>query len=398
MRLMEFQVENYRSFRHRQRVELRPLTLFFGWNSGGKSALLRFLPLLAESVRARKVLELGGLVARGATWRDMVCRQHKHPKLSFSLSWCHEAMTATESWTINGEFDGRSIGVDRLKGTNNTGSTFEWTAAEHPGIEPDELSLALAPPSFLSEAQRTQRDALLQDGIDWITGIRIPPPRIYSFAGTRPKRLRPDGSNAIDYVLFRQESGRVTPPIEELEAFFKPLGLHCQAEDVAESIFRLTLTPLNTPAARVNLLDTGEGYAQVLPVLVALAQTRQQNRILCLEQPELHLHTHAQTVLAERLIAAANVKPSLEEQSLILVETHSEVVLASVQLAIARGTIPPERVRIYWVESTSDGTSQLFPVDFDVLGRPTSPIIVDAFAQAIRLGDELIKVRRGKRA
>ncbi|MBK3434390.1 AAA family ATPase [Pseudomonas sp. CCI1.1] len=49
--LKSFSVENYRSFSRKQDIELRPLTLFFGWNSGGKSALLRFLPLVAESLR-----------------------------------------------------------------------------------------------------------------------------------------------------------------------------------------------------------------------------------------------------------------------------------------------------------------------------------------------------------
>ncbi|HUW80902.1 MAG TPA: ATP-binding protein, partial [Acidocella sp.] len=42
--LTGFSIENYRAFARRQDIDIRPLTLFFGWNSGGKSALVRFLP------------------------------------------------------------------------------------------------------------------------------------------------------------------------------------------------------------------------------------------------------------------------------------------------------------------------------------------------------------------
>lgn len=401
MKLIEFQVENYRSFASRQTVVLRPLTLFFGRNSGGKSALLRFLPLLSESIRADTVIELGGQVARGATWRDIVCRQNRHPKLGFTLSWQAGAQAATEKWIINGEFDGRSIGVDRVNLSTQGGPLLELIAADATDDPQDALaSLTLSHEQFtpfLPDELRVRRAAQLRDGIDWLTGIRTSPPRIYPYAGAQPTRLRPDGSNAIDYVLYGQERPSVIPLAQEFGAFFEPLGLRLRAEMVAESIFRLTLNALKSPEASVNLLDTGEGYAQVLPVLVALARTRQKRRILCLEQPELHLHTHAQTVLASRLIGAAIASPDLDEQSSILVETHSEVVLASVQLAIARGELSPERVRVYWVEANAQGISQIYPVDFDVLGRPTSPVMVDAFAQAIQLGDELMKVRRGKR-
>ena len=50
MSVASFEVENYRSFAERTSMILRPLTLLFGYNSSGKSALLRFLPLLAAAV------------------------------------------------------------------------------------------------------------------------------------------------------------------------------------------------------------------------------------------------------------------------------------------------------------------------------------------------------------
>ena len=108
--------------------------------------------------------------------------------------------------------------------------------------------------------------------------------------------------------------------------------------------------------------------------------------MVCIEQPELHLHTSAQLELSKVLISVAksNDRPS------VLVETHSEVLLTSVQLAIANGDLSPEDVRVYWVESLRNGTSDAIPVDFDENGRPTNSVLASAFNEAIQLGQELI--------
>ena len=58
MRLARFSVENYRAFVDRASLELRPLTLLFGYNSAGKSALLRFLPIIGASSSSGQISPL----------------------------------------------------------------------------------------------------------------------------------------------------------------------------------------------------------------------------------------------------------------------------------------------------------------------------------------------------
>jgi len=53
MPIQSFTLKNYRSFVDRTTIELRPLTLLFGYNNSGKSALLRALPLLADSLNGQ---------------------------------------------------------------------------------------------------------------------------------------------------------------------------------------------------------------------------------------------------------------------------------------------------------------------------------------------------------
>jgi predicted ATPase len=141
------------------------------------------------------------------------------------------------------------------------------------------------------------------------------------------------------------------------------------------------------PEVRINLCDTGEGYSQVLPVLLALARAAHGGpNLLCLEQPELHLHTRAQAQLAKVLVSTAKAAT----QPSILVETHSEVLLTSVQLAIANGDIASKDVRVYWVESGTNGTSQATAVDFDEFGRPNNSMLAVAFDEALALGQQLL--------
>jgi len=91
-RLTAIELTRWRAFERTHRIELRPITLLFGWNNTGKSALLRALPLIADSARPDAVtpLNLKGEVARGATFRDVSWRGERKG-LSIALEWEGEA-------------------------------------------------------------------------------------------------------------------------------------------------------------------------------------------------------------------------------------------------------------------------------------------------------------------
>jgi predicted ATPase len=115
--------------------------------------------------------------------------------------------------------------------------------------------------------------------------------------------------------------------------------------------------------------------------------------MLCLEQPELHLHTRAQAELATCFVDT--VKDARAPH--LLVETHSEVLLTSIQLAIANGELKPEMVRVYWVEARGDGTSDAVSIDFDEAGRPSNSALTVAFNEAIELGQALMTKQLAKK-
>lgn len=402
MLLSAFSVENYRAFARRQDIEIRPLTLFFGWNSGGKSALVRFLPLLAESVQVGgPPIWLAGEVGRGATWPELVCRSTERPLLRFGLRWAGRSRgpsvadipPMTAEWEVNGDLAGRwqetvslSLGIDS-EACSFSVSQVRRQSGLIPRLEPDD------PWDHNLDVLEAHLGQLASE-IQWISGVRVRPPRVATYGGGASPILRPDGGNAVEHLIAAQQQSTVAPLMEATQKFFAGLGEQLVLDNPMEGAWRLLLHPAGAPRVRVNLCDTGEGYTQVLPVLVALARARAGGpHLLCLEQPELHLHTRAQAALASLLVETAKTVP----RTSLLVETHSEVLLTSIQLAIARGEITPGMVRTYWVESRPDGTSDAVPVDFDDQGRPTSTAMIGAFDEAIRLGQELVMMQMPKR-
>ena len=89
MPLKSFEVENYRAFVEPAKVELKELTLLFGYNNAGKSALARVLPLLRDSCFERRGLPLNleSAAVRGGEFEDLRSRQTGTRKIILVLEW-----------------------------------------------------------------------------------------------------------------------------------------------------------------------------------------------------------------------------------------------------------------------------------------------------------------------
>src|SRR5262249_7190501 len=122
----------------------------------------------------------------------------------------------------------------------------------------------------------------------------------------------------------------------------------------------------------VNIADVGLAVSQCLPVIVALRAVRPR-QIVFIEQPEVHLHPEAQVALAEILLQAASRK------AIVIVETHSDLLLTSVQGLIASGKFPPELVKLHWFSRDADGCTRVDSADLDKNGSygKTWPIDFD---------------------
>ncbi|RYD67217.1 MAG: hypothetical protein EOP84_30680, partial [Verrucomicrobiaceae bacterium] len=230
----------------------------------------------------------------------------------------------------------------------------------------------------------------LRSRVQWIDGVRARPKRDVQRTGSAPASLTPNGSNVAEILVERPEL------VEDIRRFYANLNpaRDLEVREVLELGHRITLNPKSQASFRINLVDTGEGMAQVLPVLVAAALAAREGpgALLAVEEPESHLHPDAQTVLARHLCAiASSPKPPT-----LLMETHSRVFLLAVQLAIAEG-LPSERVGLVWVDQDDAGRSTITPVQLEATGHPRAGWPATALAEDLRLASELARLDLNRR-
>lgn len=399
--LTAFTVENYRSFLEKTRIELRPLTLLFGYNNSGKSALVRALPLLADSMRsdATGPLNMGSEAVRGSVFGDLVSRLGDSNTIRFGLEFDTGMAVDYEVTRPAGSFRllltsasiqdprGGPMKAELMPGADTVGANTSYrvtrggdvTNMRNPfrGLSPAvQAMMEFEGPTWSQQIMFSF--GRLLNGVAgfagetlWLGSLRHHPERFARLReGGAAPRLSNDGSGVAEILALDKLSGGelladVSAWYERQDCFKRGLTVIQSANDLFSVVLDLSG---KRRSVQVNVADTGEGIAQVLPVLVAAAmagrKVAERPRLLVFEQPELHLHTAIHAPLAERLCQLA----AMDEPPHMLVETHSENFLLGVQIQIAKGKLPPERVRIYWVEQDEDGASQVVPIDLDAEG------------------------------
>ena len=172
-----------------------------------------------------------------------------------------------------------------------------------------------------------------------------------------------DGGNASG--VFTQS----TPDQQnEINRWFKQLKLNyeVQVENKSDliigNLLQLTLkTRNNDPVIRTSS-DVGFGFTQILPVIVQGVVSRSD--VICVEQPEIHLHPRLQAELADFFVDTAN-----KNHNQWIVETHSELLVRRLQRRIREGTLAPDQVSILYVDPISSQSSRIMELRLDEAGE-----------------------------
>jgi hypothetical protein len=341
-----------------QRLTLAPLTLIFGKNNSGKSAVVRLPRLLLGGLGCEDEriipLEVRGL-KYGGRFVDVVHGGDFFRRPSFGILARH--------------------GDKRLDLTATLYSSGALAADKPPQIwsyemrEPQKIDL---PPPTAGQASRMPFRGLLPADPQWdhwrdaasallAEMVHLGPMRAPvqpSYVEEQPAILGLDGQQAPQWL-------RANP--ELLDAVGSWFETHMDG-------WRLSLSQGNesfnlrvgmSRAMATNLAHAGEGLQQVLPVVLHQLWRQQEPGTFLdvVEQPELHLHAAAQAPLADLFIDTA-----LQGRGSMLIETHSEPILLRVQRRVAEGALPHDCVALYFVDITAEG-SQLRSVGLQPNGE-----------------------------
>ena len=238
--------------------------------------------------------------------------------------------------------------------------------------------------------------------MSYLGPLREHPHRNYRWTGTKHEKVGHRGEHAMQALLagaWQRSSGSQrrngmdtdrSPTVEIVSNWLRKLGiaesLSFQPVGRGARIWEARLHQKDA-SADVNLADAGFGVSQVLPVIVALLSAPTGSLVI-LEHPEIHLHPRLQGELADLLVEIADTS-----QVQILVESHSEHLLARIQRRIAEsargdGSLAPEDVQLYFCEQ-EQGKSKLTPLEMQSSGVITNwpdDFFGDMLAERMALG------------
>lgn len=431
---IQLHVSGYKSISETTSLTIKPLTLIAGTNSSGKSSFMQPFLMMKQTLDAQfdpGPLLLNGLNVNLTDWSQALSRKKARNSTSRSLGlgiaegdtgfynrygWAprnglkleqtsyirngirEEYSPGMTSVEIGGKFDPETTRMaeayaKRLAAREtptrkssrsqrdkrrevDVSSQLQYTIERQgcffvPSMQihmGDRSPFTLKDPSH--EDVRKSIDSLVR-GIIHIPGLRGNPERTYTSSapgGNFPGLME----QYVASVIYGWETGRTDDKLKValLGADLEKMGLtwkvHAARIDdvrIELQVGRLLRAQQGGAFDLVNIADVGFGVSQILPVLVALHVAR-RGQIVYMEQPELHLHPRAQMALGEILVTAAN------RGVRVVVETHSSLIIRSIQASVARRAISHEDVCLNWFSRNRDtGNTSIAVAELDELGR-----------------------------
>ena len=402
-------------------IELAPITLLFGVNSSGKTAILQSLLMLKQTARGfdpGQHINFGGgdrdYVDLGS-YRDLVYQHNDNNDIGTKVVWAartgifwqttdgesgtsyqrqiqsSEPICYNVSWSYADDISISSLGYAVCTGDSfaehlevkkdKAGGAYIVTVSQPP--QSSELATDLVTDSpascFIISEEMLAKFPIdirrfaafyvrefkeLTDRLTYLAPLRAVFKRQYLWTGGKPTLVDPDGANSIDFLISSVRDDRKL--LGEVEDQLRALDLleafNVKSIDRNERLYEATAT---IGGAESSLTDVGFGVSQVLPVVTMLLSAP-EGSIILLEQPELHLHPNAQAALADLMLEVA------ERRSLqLIVESHSEHIVRRLQRRIAEADsefATPEKIKMYYCQP-GDGGATIDEVDVDRFGQ-----------------------------
>lgn len=154
--------------------------------------------------------------------------------------------------------------------------------------------------------------------------------------------------------------------LETVNEWLRHFGHKIEIQRIHESVYQILEVSKKT---KMEITNVGFGLSQILPVLVEPIIANQGD-IVIIQQPEIHLHPKAQSILADYFIWVAKTKDIT-----LFIETHSEYLLRRLRRRVAEGAsseaedilIKPSEVSILSIEKTGD-TCQVNKIELNDRG------------------------------
>jgi AAA15 family ATPase/GTPase len=336
---------NYKIFKREQTLEFKPLTIIIGKNSSGKSAILKLMSIIKESLNGehREPIVTFNNLDAGGEFRDLIYgrklsqlkinMESDQDNLSIVIGANPHGGSFITSWSLNGrELDN----LDNQK---------------FMGFKPESASLGADLESFVFDT-------------NYISSHRHEPKRYFDRNLKLNHIVGMKGENVYS-ILIDDSLNNSKNVLKKTSEFYKDnfegWGIFVNADNAPPYRIELEKEDL-----RVNFKDVGLGMIYALPLVVSALLPYDKETLTIIEEPELHLHPAAHGNLAQ--LFAESIKDGNKHY---LIETHSPNFVLRLRRLVAEEKINSNDVVIYYVDSDDAKLeSMLKRINIDNFGKP----------------------------
>ncbi len=350
-------LRGFKCFNERKDIPLKQVTILYGKNGRGKSTVSQSLLLLAQSMR--KYNSLNHLVINDGyvnlgLFDELINKNSASESFEIYLEPEAGESVAVIFEPIDKYPQYGALVSQRLNGKE----TFEEMSGSGDGMGSSQESEAFS-------SGVTSDTAILQGLKDtiYVSADRNGPvndvQNVYQ-QGEVP--LNPYGQNIIN-VIAEQGSGFLAELEHHLSYILS--GASISIHFVQDRI-ELGLNSSNG-GDTMRPINVGFGYSYVLPVIVA-AMLAKPKSLVIVENPEAHLHSGAQSRLANFLITQA-----VSRDFQLILETHSDHVINGLRISAKNKAInPSDTVILHFSHADDSITPEIEEIKCDKNGNLSS--------------------------
>ncbi len=320
--------KNYKPFKEKQTLELKPITILIGKNNSGKSAVLKLPTLIAGSLS-------GGFsqpfetkyedVRIGLSPEDFFYnREITNDSLNFEVSQDDKLLV---SCSVIGDIHNNV----RLRTLNYKGKEIDLKTIKVKGFVPEKESGEVF-------------------NFDYIEAFRMKPEPNFQKKTSEIKKVGINGENSYSlYAKYYDEQNPIYKSISDW--YFENFeNWKLEVSQISGSIISYEITMKNGNNKPINIVNTGSGISQSFPLILRSFMPVEEPTLIIIEEPETHLHPAAHGNFAERFVDSF-----LEDNNRnYLIETHSQNFVLRMRRLVAEGKLKPEQLAIYYVDFDED--------------------------------------------
>ena len=374
--------KSYKSYQDWQELEIKPLTILFGKNNSGKSAIAKLPTMIEESLKGNsdEPLQLNNNgVELGADFRDLLYGRVATEVLEIELN----ALIKDEDGLKN---ENLIVKIASNIGNNNSPQIIYWKLNDrifsynhYNNTHIDQLNeeeyscdfrgfcLDLLSYKNKEGSGDTPERPKMKLNTSYFGPFREEPKSSYTESQfQKTNHFGVKGENAYFYLIKdsqTHEKKLLRNVSNWFEENFDGWKVKVQ-KDIQRPIYYFELTK-DFPKLNINIRNVGQGMSQVLPLIVRAYYPVNEPTLIIMEQPELHLHPGAHGNLAELF-----AKSSQDKNKNYLIETHSKNFILRIRRLIAEGKFNKDDLALYWVDFNEEkNTSSLVRINVDEIGK-----------------------------